>query len=615
MKQFILSIGLAATAAFAYANPVSVQTAQAVATNFISKNGATSNPVLQLSKAYPSAAASAQTAMYVFDVDNGNGFVIVSGDDAVKPVLGYSAEDAFPQQITNNEVAYWMNGYNEQISYVISNHLVATQEVAASWNALSGSATGNNHTAGKPTDIAPMMSTKWDQMNPFNSSGNSLYNNFCPTSTPTGCVATAMAQIMYYWGSPASGTGSHSYSSSPVPQGMTLSADFDTTYDWANMPIQLANSSSSVQKKAVALLMYHCGVAVEMNYDYPNNGGSGAYVINYGQASLACSQNAFKNYFGYSTDIKGLKRSSYPVDSIWISKLVAELNAGRPVLYTGRGSAGGHAFDFDGYQTSTNMFHINWGWSGQSNGYFTIDNLAPSALGVGGGGGNFNTDQEALINIRPTGTVPDLEINTALTASQTSIATGAAFTVTANIKNSGNGALTNGSLVGGVYNASGSTLIGYMQILTNQSLAPGGDMTVTFSTPGIAAMVPGTYVVKALYKETASETTWSVVSNGASQNAVTITVGTTGLNEIDETNTVKIYPNPAKDFVNIDWSSFNGNVKGLQLFNIIGQKVWSDESALKNKNINVPVDNLTKGIYIVNIVTDKGTISKKIAVK
>src|SRR5690606_19370952 len=148
---------------------------------------------------------------------------------------------------------------------------------------------------------------------------------------------------------------------------------------------------------------------------------------------------------GYDEEIEGLMRDYYS-DAVWISKLKTELDEGRPVLYTGFGDLGGHAFVFDGYNDDVNnvFFHINWGWSGNSNGYFVIDDLSPDALGVGGGGGNFNDGQEALINIKPAAIVPKLAINAALSASQTDIEPGAAFTIEANLKNTGTGDLVNG---------------------------------------------------------------------------------------------------------------------------------------------------------------------------
>lgn len=614
MKKLFLSISAVAIVAFAYANPVSVQTAHVVAENFMAGKDAGQTVTLRLSQSYPSTTTSGQTAMYIFDVNEGSGFVIVSGDDAVMPVLGYSTENIFPAQVTNNEVAYWLKGYNDQISYVIANQLTATPRVAEAWSRLLQHQPQQGNTAAKPANISPMLSTNWDQMNPY-WSGTLLYNNLCPAGTPTGCVATAMAQIMNYWQFPVSGTGSHTYNSST--EGGILSADFDTTYDWDNMPAQLSGSSSSAQKNAVALLMYHCGVSVEMDYDLAENGGSGAYVINYyGYYNESCSQDALVDYFGYDEEIEGLIRDYYS-DAVWISKLKTELDEGRPILYTGFGDLGGHAFVFDGYNDDANdvFFHINWGWSGNSNGYFLIDDLSPDALGVGGGGGNFNSGQEALINIKPTAIVPKLAINAAMSAPQTDIEPAAPFTVAANLKNIGTGDLVNGVLTCGVYNASDASLVGYMDILSDQNLLSGSTMQVTFSTSGIEEMTPGTYKVKALYKANAPDANWKPVSDGSSPNSITIHVNATSIaNQTNELNQIHIFPNPASGNIVLDWSKFSGRIAGVQLVNLLGQQVYQND-VLSGTTMNIALDGLSSGNYFIRIITDKGSFIKKITVK
>jgi hypothetical protein len=387
---FLLTMSMGGTI---FADQVDVQTAQTVAKNFMITRGVAKDSDVQLTSTYK-AIDGTQSSMYVFSVNNGNGFVIVSGDDAIKPVLGYSTKNIFPANVTNAEVAYWMNGYNEQISYAIKNKLVAIPEVAEEWTSLKGNTP--SHTGAKPTGVAPLLTTTWDQMI---GSGNAYYNNLCPTGTPTGCVATAMAQIMYYHKFPAKGTGTHTYNTSAV--GGPQSADFGAaTYDWNNMPLTLNGGSTTAQKNAIALIMYHCGVSVDMSYNTPINDGSGAYVNSNPQIGIPnCSFYAYTTYFGYSNDIAALNKSDF-TDATWISKLKAEIDASRPILYTGQAAVGGHAFVFDGYDDD-NKFDVNWGWSGASNGYFVIGSLNPPALGVGAGDGNFNLNQGALIKIHP----------------------------------------------------------------------------------------------------------------------------------------------------------------------------------------------------------------------
>jgi len=632
MKPFFLSIGLVASAACVYANPVSVQTAQTVATHFLSNKAAGRNLTLQLTKSYPSYAATGQTALYVFGVNGGKGFVIVSGDDAVRPVLGYSTQNVFPAQVTNNEVTYWLNGYTMQISNVINHGVQATTEVAAEWNTWTGTQTGaSGNTANKPTDVAPMLLSEWDQMNPFSGSGNSLYNNLCPTSAPTGCVATAMAQIMYFWQHPAVGTGSHSYNSS---YGGQQTANFGaTTYAWANMPPSLLNNPTATQKNAVAVLMYHCGVSVNMNYDLASNGGSGAWVI--AADGPNCSENALKNYFGYKSTISGRERADYS-DTQWVNMLEYELDHGRPVLYTGFGSLGGHAFDFDGYDNN-DYFHINWGWSGQSDGYFVIDDLSPSVLGAGGGGGNFNNGQQALIMIEPAGSVlppnpfgpdypgttsnsADLVLATGITQSDDTIVYNTAFSLTAKIKNQGTADFTSGALAivaANVNNQNNMFLIHQKTAF----IASNSTYTYNFSTTGNTELVAGTYEMAYLYDVSGTLQNPAMVGDGTAQNDLMLTVinattpPPTGISDAKtDANNLNSYPNPANDDITLDWKGFNGKVTGVQLFNILGQEVYHSET-LTGTNIRIAVSGFNAGNYTMRIVTDKGTFAKKIVVK
>jgi hypothetical protein len=222
------------------------------------------------------------------------------------------------------------------------------------------------------TAVSPLVQTKWDQ-SPY-------YNNLCPYDnskgerTVTGCVATAMAQVMNYWEYPKKGTGFHSYNHSKYG---TLNANFgSTTYDWANMPNELTSSSSTVQKNAVATLMYHCGVSVDMDYNVSSEGGSGAYVISSRSPVTHCTEYALKTYFGYKTSIQGVQKADYTTTN-WKNLLKAELDASRPIVYAGFGD-GGHCFVCDGYDNN-DYFHFNWGWGGLYDGYFALNALIPGA--------------------------------------------------------------------------------------------------------------------------------------------------------------------------------------------------------------------------------------------
>jgi len=218
--------------------------------------------------------------------------------------------------------------------------------------------------------VGPLLTTTWNQW-PY-------YNDFCPPGTPTGCVATAMAQIMKYHNHPAQGTGSHSYSHATYG---TLSADFGaTTYQWNNMPSSLTAGSTPEQKNAVATLMYHCGVAVEMNYT-PSVSLANSYSFKY----------ALPTYFKYDGGIDLKQRSEYfGNDAGWHDLLKNELDAGRPIFYAGASSTGGHAFVCDGYDDG-GCFHFNWGWSGSGDGWYVTSNLV----------NGYNNSQEIVLNIKP----------------------------------------------------------------------------------------------------------------------------------------------------------------------------------------------------------------------
>ena len=434
MKSILLLFLLAIFTLHVSADPISVETANQVGLSFfarpVSASGmlkSTKHPV-SLKLVYTANAiqvdagsrlkSEAQTIVpfYVFSSDN-QGYVVVAGDDRSIPILGYADEGAFdPNNIPPN-MQKWLEGYKAEIRYAIENNIVASPEIQSEWKALQS---GSRLKSQKSTSaVAPLVTTKWDQ-SPY-------YNDLCPLDntegekTVTGCVATAMAQVMKFWNYPAVGTGFHSYNHSTYG---TLSANFgSTTYSWGEMPNQLASSNSSTQKDAVATLMYHCGVSVDMDYGVASKGGSSAMTICSGYSNCTVSaEDALKAYFGYKNTLQGLHKSDY-TESNWINLLKNELNGGRPIIYAGRGSEGGHCFVCDGYD-SNNFFHFNWGWAGQNDGYFALAALNPGSGGAGGGSYEFTDAQRAIIGIEPatSGTVPqtyDLRLYSALVCHQT----------------------------------------------------------------------------------------------------------------------------------------------------------------------------------------------------
>lgn len=287
------------------------------------------------------------------------GFVIVSNDDTNAPVVGYSEQEA---NLDAPELLWYLNAANQAL-------LSRTASATASEN---------------KEPIEPLLKTRWGQDTP--------YNNLCPTERenanviyPTGCVATAMAQVMYYHQYPEKGTGNITYSF----QDRILSADFNNTYyQWRLMtPTYKKGQYSDESALAVATLMYQCGVSIKMQY---NVGGSGAFSYN--------AATALRKNFGYHENLQIHYRDYYTAKE-WINKVYNELKAGRPIIYTGVDeNNGGHCFVVDGYDQN-NFVHVNWGWDGMNDGYYDIALLNPS-------GNKFSQGQTMLTGVdKPTANI------------------------------------------------------------------------------------------------------------------------------------------------------------------------------------------------------------------
>ncbi len=369
------------------ATPVLQPQAAAVALNFYKGNVAAMASAATL--AYRRVEADGTVDYYVFNISP-RGFVIVAGDDVIQPVIGYSAESDWHMGYDRTGIKDWTDHAAQHIHAGILSGLPAGAQTARQWALLRQGPAGS----GSRSAVPPLCTTIWDQ-EPY-------YNAQCPTYAQsgqravTGCVATAMAQVMRYWSYPAHGWGSFSYVDS-ISAG--FSADYGrytvnfaaATYNWAGMPNSINSANGNI-----AQIMYHCGVSVAMDYGTDAQGGSGAWVIQQeaGGATEPCSEYALRNYFGYdTTTMHGLLEQDY-TSAQWTQLIQSDLDAGRPLIYEGDDlSAGGHAWVCDGYDAS-GMFHMNWGWSGQDNGYFALNSLTPTGL-------NFSNNEGALIGIQP----------------------------------------------------------------------------------------------------------------------------------------------------------------------------------------------------------------------
>ena len=383
MKKFLsVLVALTIGVGMAISSPVDVQTAKKIGQKFAEDNfmfGRASNQELVL--AYTSMSVSNEACYYLFNVGD-KGFVIVSATDVIQPILAYSYER--PVDVNNIAPAmrYWLDSYTEQASYAIENGLKASAEVARQWESVRETGFMN---AQKTQESFILLQTQWNQDSPYNSQ--------CPTVVSgetgpggrayAGCVACAMSQVMKYWDHPYQGTGSHTYQPGYNDAGHAYPSQTvnfgSTNYDWANMPNSLSSSSPTVQINAVAQLMYHCAVSVDMNWGGYEAEGSGS--------NMWRAATAFKTYFGYSSSCEARQKSS---DATWIALVKEQLDRGWPVPYAG----GAHAFVADGYDAN-NFFHFNFGWSAYGDGFYSV-----SALAIGDGY-DFTSGQNCVINVVP----------------------------------------------------------------------------------------------------------------------------------------------------------------------------------------------------------------------
>lgn len=389
MKQrFFCLMFLCLTCCRLFAGTVTVSTAQTVALNFF-KNNATniSSPgSLTDSLVFTKSESNGTADFYVFNISPVKGFVIVSAEDNAQPILGYSTKGHFHTNFNNIGLSDWMTTAAAKISDIVQRQILPDANITSQWSAYK---TGAALPSSRSSTVAPLLTTTWNQY-PY-------YNALCPYNSAdadnavTGCVATAMAQIMKFWNFPAQGTGSYSYDDVPPyfsynygEQSFNFGA---TTFQWNNMPNAVAGPSNDT---AVATLMYACGVAVAMDYGDIYQGGSGAYVM--GPAPSA--QAAYSTYFSYNAStMQGLSQSSY-TSAQWTTLLENELLAGRPIQYEGFDpSAGGHTWVCDGFDAS-GLFDMNWGWGGYDDGYYNISSLSVD-------GYDFSSDDGALIGIEP----------------------------------------------------------------------------------------------------------------------------------------------------------------------------------------------------------------------
>ncbi len=377
MKNFILIVTTLLIFNQSYAQTVPPDSGKTVAINFYYEKAGFFSEIKKnevgIKSTFLKKSDDNLPLYYIFNMVP-DGFVIVSAQKNVFPVLGYSFEGNYNENIENPGFSYFLEIYASQITDVNGKKLEADKKTAENWKKYCNK-DFSPELKGNEKAVPPLIFSTWNQ--------DKYYNDLCPADaggpgghTYAGCVATALGQIMYYYRWPLTGTGSYTYNH---PVYGIISADFaNTTYDWNLMTNNLTNVNLEVAK-----LLFHLGVSVDMNYG-PNGSGmwnhKGAYTL--------------KTYFKYGPQTRYIFRDSTTLN--WDSLVITNLDNKKPLYYAGWSDTtftSGHAFVCDGYQT-TDFFHFNWGWGGTYNGFFYLDQLNP-------GGANFNLLQELIVDIYP----------------------------------------------------------------------------------------------------------------------------------------------------------------------------------------------------------------------
>ena len=348
--RFFITLVLLSVSSIILAQHVSINKAISTAKNHLSMGTGSRIKSARLINFSPqvfpvlSTVAKTDTLMFIVNDTLNNNFTIVAADERVWPIVGYSSESRYNKKDQPPAFVEWLENKKREIEYIKLNNIKPESKVSQQWDKLSSQ---DSKSAEVFAEVMPLLETSWNQ--------GCYFNAMCPTDgngpcshVLTGCVATSMAQIMKYWSYPTIGTGSRTYSHSTYGN---LTADFgSTTYQWSQMPENVTSQSD-----AIAALMFHCGVSVNMDY--------GPAASNAGEPIAALI-----NYFNYSSEAELVLMNSFSA-SEWADLLKSELDLKRPVWYRGNSSEVGHAWICDGYQNS-NYFHFNWGWGGSQDGYF-----------------------------------------------------------------------------------------------------------------------------------------------------------------------------------------------------------------------------------------------------
>ena len=566
MKKVILAVVVLSLSLAAFAKPVTIETARRVATNFWAANVSAINPVFH----EVSSQLELQN-MYVFVTKGNDGYVIVAANDVSTPILGYSKDNgidlnnAMPANLKG-----WLKHYSDEIHVAVNANMTADASTVAEWQKLTGSKSIKRASGAKA--VEPIIETHWDQTTP--------YNQLCPydgnVRAVTGCVATAMAQVMKFWNWPIKGAGSKTYQCTRLSTPRQITASFDTNYAWTRMPEGGGNTAFSwagAQKKAVALLMFHCGVSVAMEYSSAASGAS--------QASVPM---ALKSYFFYGSSTT-YKNKSYSNETVWKNMLKTELDARRPVIYGGADANGdqGHSFVCDGYDAN-DKFHFNWGWSGSGDGYFALNAMTPDYLGTGGGDlGDFSYYQDAVIGI-----VPGIQTVQDFSLTSNSFPVDGTISGSCTFKNSSTRAFV-GYLGVAAFNAN-NDLVTILAQVGSTSLNANSTKSLPINNVPVAPLAAGSYTAKAVCSVDGINWVPIVIGYNDCPTEVPFMVGSNG---IDDLNVERCHVFAQGRTIVVD----NAMNTPVSVVDMMGRVVYSTKG--NGSNITIPITKC--GIYLVKV--------------
>ena len=555
MKKIFLMLAVAVAALQMTAANVDLVTAQAKAAEFLRSQASggklTASQVQFVSqRTITNSSNVTMPVYYIFNTrDN---FVIVSGEDRAEEILAVGDQPLDFDHIPAN-MQGWLNLYQKQIEYLQERPglVVEVQSKIKAPNRIQ--------------TVAPLLTATWDQQSPY--WNQCVFNG---TQCLTGCPATSLAQVFFYWKYPTAPTPSIAgYTSN----GYTIPALPSTTFDWANMRASYGWGATAAQKAAVATLMRYIGQAERMEYG-PD--GSGISSDRTDLISTACKT------FGYDNNVRAIKKSSYYgysyyTDAQWATLMQNELAAGHPIVYcaiSDEGEGGGHAFNVDGYTSSSNKYHINWGWSGAGNGDFALNAFTDID------GMTFDIYQQMVIGIQPPGGQVTFPV---ITVEPDTIHFGTTKT---------------GTPVTRTFHVSGQNLLG--DITFNRS--GNGSFSVTPTTLTAAEVMAGADITVTYNPTTSGSHKANIeVSGGAAETTIVVCEGTAEAVPLLTANPMEL------NFNTTVGESVTGtfNLKGYNLTGAVSVKVLSPANGFTVDKTNVTKTAATTGVDIT--VTYKPT--------